>query len=57
MEGNILKNKDLIIRGIKITDNEINEIKDLVHQYWQQGRTYISKEVCRLWNWRQPSGA
>lgn len=56
MEGNILKNKDLIIRGIKITDNEINEIKDLVHQYWQQGRTYISKEVCRLWNWRQPNG-
>ncbi len=56
MEGNILKNKDLIIRGIKITDKEINEIKALVHEYWQQGRTYISKEICRLWNWRQPNG-
>jgi hypothetical protein len=32
-------------------------IRSVVHQYWEQGRTFISKELCRIWNWHQPNGA
>ena len=51
-----MKNKELIIRGIKITDKEIEEVNELVNEHWHNGRTYISKEICKLWNWTQPNG-
>jgi len=47
----------LIIRGRPITPHDLDLIRSVVHQYWQQGRTFISKELCRLWHWHQPNGA
>ena len=47
----------LILRGRPVTSQDLNLIRSLVDQYQQQGRTFISKELCRIWNWHQPNGA
>lgn len=47
----------LILRGRPVTPQDLNGIRSIVHQYWEQGRTFISKELCRIWNWHQPNGA
>ena len=51
-----MENKELIVRGVKITENKIKEIKTLVRKHWHQGRTHISREICKLWDWRMPNG-
>lgn len=51
-----MENKELIIRGKSVGQKELEEIKALVQEHWQQGRTFISKQICRFWNWRQPNG-
>jgi hypothetical protein len=48
---------NLVIRGRQVTSQDISLIRSLVDQYHQQGRTFISKELCRIWNWHQPNGA
>lgn len=35
---------------------ELALIKQLIESAGEHGRTYISKELCRLWNWRLPNG-
>ena len=47
----------LIFRGRPVTSQDLNLIRSLVDQYQQQGQTFISKELCRIWNWHQPNGA
>ena len=47
----------LILRGRPVTSQDLDLIRPLVHQYWERGRTFISKELCRIWNWHQPNGA
>ncbi len=47
----------LIIRGRPVTPNDLDLIRSLVNTYWQKGRTFISKELCRNWNWYQQNGA
>jgi hypothetical protein len=47
----------LVIRNQRIGDAEIEQIQDLIHQHWSRGRSYISKELCLLWEWRQDNGA
>ena len=49
--------QDLVLRGRPVTSQDLNLIRSLVDQYQQQGRTFISKELCRIWNWHQPNGA
>lgn len=44
---------ELIIRGKKIGPMELRQIKSVVEEQWAEGRVAISKELCRLWNWRQ----
>ena len=46
----------LIIRGRPVTHNDIKHIQFLLTQYWERGRTFISQELCRQWNWYQPNG-
>jgi hypothetical protein len=48
-------------RAITILKREIGSadlelIQGLVEQFGHRGRTYISKELCRLWDWRLPNG-
>ncbi len=46
----------LIIRNPKITAKDLPVIQAVVNEHWDKGRTHISRELCRHWNWVQPSG-
>jgi hypothetical protein len=49
--------QELVIRGRQVTSQDIDLIRCLADQHQQQGRTFISRELCRIWNWQQPNGA
>lgn len=40
----------------QIGPSEIALIKRLIKRDGHRGRTYISKELCKIWNWRLPNG-
>ena len=44
-------------RGREISGHQIAWIQRVAEQCWEGGRTAISVELCRQWNWRQPNGA
>ncbi len=46
----------LIIRNRKITAEDLPVIQAVATQHWSRGRTHISRELCKHWNWIQPSG-
>ncbi len=48
--------KSLTILKREIGPNELSLIKELIETTGDRGRTYISKELCRTWDWRQPNG-
>jgi len=50
-------NQPLIIRNKAIGDEELDQIRTSIHKHWHRGRTFISKELCRLWDWRHDNGA
>src|SRR3990170_114341 len=43
-------------RGKDYTQREIDEIRDIIATYWERGRCFISREICRRWNLTQPNG-
>jgi len=47
----------IVIRGRRITEDEITFVRSIIERHFSQGRTFISKELCHLWNWRQPNGS
>ncbi len=47
----------LVLRGRRVTSQDIALIHSLIDQYQHQGRTFISRELCRMWKWYQPNGA
>ena len=47
---------DFIIRGRRITPEVLCQINSIINQYWDKGRTTISKKLCLLWDWRQENG-
>lgn len=46
----------MVIRGKSINDADLAQIKQTAEQYWDKGRTFISRELCKEWNWRQHNG-
>ena len=40
----------------EIGSTELAQIKGLIEATGHRGRTYISKELCQLWDWRLPNG-
>jgi hypothetical protein len=48
---------DLIIRGKRIGPEELVQVSNVVREHWHRGRTAISQELCRLWQWRYASGS
>ena len=48
--------QDLLIRGRLITANELQLTREIIKQHWAKGRSFISRELCRIWDWRQPNG-
>lgn len=46
----------LTIRKRTIEQDDILQIQATVNEHWAKGRKHISMELCRLWDWLQPSG-
>ncbi len=46
----------ITIRGRIIDHQELECIKQAICQGWARGRTWISQELCRQWDWRQGNG-
>jgi hypothetical protein len=46
----------MVIRGKRIGDVELARIKQIAKCHWDKGRTFISRELCETWNWRQHNG-
>jgi hypothetical protein len=46
----------LTYRGRRIGPGEVTFIQSVVDAHWEAGRTVISQELCRQWDWRQPNG-
>ena len=44
------------IRSRRIDHNELKIIRDTIAQNWAEGRSAISRILCRHWNWRQQNG-
>jgi len=43
-------------RGSVFTEREIGEIQAIISLNPDKSRFFLSKELCRLWNWTQPNG-
>lgn len=43
-------------RGRIINKSDIDLINRIIEAHLQKSRRFISQEVCRVWNWRQPNG-
>lgn len=48
--------RSLRILKREIGANEIVLIRGLIEDVGNRGRTYLSKELCRIWDWRLPNG-
>lgn len=35
---------------------DVATVKEIIESYPEKSRRFISQEVCRVWNWRQPNG-
>ena len=48
---------DFIYQGHQLTHSDIVSIKTLISTNPDKSRWFISRELCRQWNWRQQDGA
>jgi len=51
-----MENKIVIYRGRTVTHSDIEVIKKIIVTHPNKSRRFISQEVCRIWDWRQPNG-
>jgi hypothetical protein len=43
-------------RGRVFTEREIEDVREIIARHPGESRFFLSKELCRLWNWTQPNG-
>lgn len=43
-------------RGRGFGKDEIDEVRNIIAEYPDKSRWFLSHEICRRWNWRQPNG-
>lgn len=43
-------------RGRIFTEREIEDVRELISRYPDKSRFFLSKELCRLWDWTQANG-
>jgi hypothetical protein len=43
-------------RGVVYTEKEIGEVRSLIALHGDKSRYFLSKELCRLWQWTQANG-
>ena len=51
-----MNNKFNRVRDKILDIEDINLINNLIKTEGSRGRTYISKQLCRIWDWRSPNG-
>jgi SRSO17 transposase len=56
VNGSFFEGK-LTIRGRRIDESDIYEIREVVSEYVQHSRSRIAREGCRRWQWRQTNGS
>lgn len=44
------------IRGRSITDEDIEDIRNIIKEHFHKGRTHISHQLSHHWRWYQPNG-
>jgi hypothetical protein len=49
--------KEIIVRGRRIGAAEVAFIRGLISREGAQGRTHVSRVLCRRWEWRQANGS
>jgi len=49
-------NRSLVIRGRRLSETDILQVRHLVEAYGHRGRSAISRELSKAWDWRQPNG-
>lgn len=50
-------NTELYLQGRHVTRDDIQVIRDLLNSHPDWSRSYLSKELCQYWNWRNETGA
>lgn len=48
---------ELVIRNRRLIESDLTTIRCLIQAEGSQGRTHLSRRLCRLWEWRQSNGA
>ena len=48
---------ELVIRNRRLLESDLATIRGLIQTEGAQGRTHLSRCLCRLWEWRQSNGA
>ena len=48
--------QELIVRGRRIGPDDLDQIRGLIAQEGQGGRSHVSSQLCELWDWRQANG-
>ena len=46
----------MVLQGRKVTGTDIELIRVLLAEHPARGRTPLSQELCRRWNWRNAQG-
>jgi hypothetical protein len=48
--------ESIVYRGREVTMQDIAAVKRIIAAHPDRSRRFISQEVCRVWDWRQPNG-
>lgn len=48
---------ELVIRNRRLIESDLATIRWLIQAEGSQGRTHLSRRLCRIWEWRQANGA
>jgi hypothetical protein len=49
-------NDGIRYRGRTFTERDVTDVRALIVRYPDKSRFFLSKELCRQWNWTQPNG-
>src|SRR3972149_1311228 len=52
----VMMDEGIRYRGRVFTERQIEEVRDLICSYPDKSRFFLSKELCRLWDWTQLNG-
>ncbi len=47
---------EIVYRGRQVTWKDVLFIRNYIERFSDKGRTYISREICKSWDWRQHNG-